>query len=55
MQELRDKNTAYQLQLSNQAQTANIIAQLRQFPTPAYITCSPYQANTGCGVCGCNA
>ena len=61
MQELRDQNTAYQLQLSNQAQTANLISQLRPFPTPAYITCSPYQsANVGCGVsgfntCGCNA
>lgn len=62
MQELRDQNTAYQLQLSNQAQTANLIAQLRPFPTPAYITCSPYQAaNVGCGCngfggcngCGC--
>lgn len=54
MQELRDQNTAYQLQLSNQAQTANLINQLRPFPTPAYITCSPYQsANVGCGACGC--
>ena len=61
MQELRDQNTAYQLQLSNQAQTANLISQLRPFPTPAYITCSPYQSdNVGCGVsgfntCDCNA
>lgn len=61
MQELRDQNTAYQLQLSNQAQTANLINQLRPFPAPAYITCSPYQAtNVGYGVsgintCGCNA
>lgn len=45
MQELRDQNTAYQLQLSNQAQTANLISQLRPFPQPAYITCSPYQAS----------
>lgn len=68
MQELRDQNTAYQLQLSNQAQTANLISQLRPFPQPAYITCSPYQANVGYGYngygyggcgngyggCGCN-
>lgn len=57
MQELRDQNTAYQLQLSNQAQTANLINQLRPFPAPAYITCSPYQAsNVGCGLTGlgCN-
>lgn len=52
MQGLRDQNTAYQLQLSNQAQTANLINQLRPFPTPAYITCSPYQTNVGCGTCG---
>ena len=60
MQELRDQNTAYQLQLSNQAQTANLISQLRPFPAPAYITCSPYQAANvscgfGCSSCGCNA
>lgn len=54
MQELRDQNTAYQLQLSNQAQTANLVNQLRPFPVPAYVTCSPYQAaNAGCGTCGC--
>lgn len=52
MQELRDQNTAYQLQLSNQAQTANLVSQLRPFPVPAYITCSPYQSNVGCGACG---
>ena len=52
MQELRDQNTAYQLQLSNQAQSANIINQLRPFPVPAYITCSPYESTaSGCGYC----
>lgn len=63
MQELRDQNTAYQLQLSNQSQTANLISHLRPFPTPVYITCSTYQStNVGCGFtgfgcnsCGCNA
>lgn len=67
MQELRDQNTAYQLQLSNQAQTANLINQLRPCPIPAYLACSPYQSLTtpygyngygGCGNnfggCGCN-
>lgn len=50
MQELRDQNTAYQLQLSNQAQSANLINQLRPFPIPAYVTCSPYESTTpGCG------
>lgn len=56
IQELRDQNTAYQLQLSNQAQTANIISQLRPTPIPAYLTCSPYTANN-CGYhngCNCN-
>lgn len=46
-------------QLSQQAQSANIINTLRPVPIPAYPTCSPYQAanyfdnfNCGCG-CGC--
>lgn len=42
MQQLRDENQAYKLQLSNQAQSASLIATLRPFPQPAYITCSPY-------------
>lgn len=61
MQELRDRleerdrqlQTA-NFQLSQQAQSANIIGTLRPFPQPAYITCSPYQAATGCYTgCGC--
>lgn len=40
-------------QLSQQAQSANIINTLRPTPIPAYITCSPYQAASyaysGCG------
>ena len=44
IQELRDQNTAYQLQLSNQAQNATLINALRPFPQPAYITCSPYES-----------
>lgn len=39
---LREKLNTYEMQLSNQAQSANIINALRPFPTPAYITCSPY-------------
>lgn len=56
MQELRDQNTAYQLQLSNQAQSALLINQLRPFPIPAYITCSPYESSVyscGYGYNGC--
>lgn len=64
MQNLRDQNQAYQLQLSNQAQNAALISALRPTPIPAYITCSPYQAagycngfgssfNNSCGGCNC--
>ena len=43
-------------QLSQQAQSQNLVNQLRPTPTPAYLTCSPYFAyNTGCGYgCGYN-
>lgn len=66
MQDLRDKLAdrdrdlmSANFQLSQQAQSANIIGTLRPFPQPAYITCSPYQAAStvyGCGCansCGC--
>ena len=67
MQALRDKvveqsqmlQTA-NFQLSQQAQSANIINTLRPTPIPSYLTCSPYQPTYyaynglgyGCG-CGC--
>lgn len=63
MQALRDKiaekdqmlQTA-NIQLSQQAQSVNLINELRPCAKPAYITCSPYQSqnygyNFGCG-CG---
>lgn len=63
MQDLRDRleerdrmlQTA-NFQLSQQAQSANIISTLRPFPQPAYITCSPYQSAVGYygNGCGCN-
>lgn len=53
MQELRDQLQAAQLQLGNVAQTQTLINALRPFPTPAYITCSPYTANNGYGACSC--
>lgn len=60
MQELRDQLQAAQLQLGNVVQTNTLISTLRPFPTPAYITCSPYTAANGfggygnCGGgCGC--
>lgn len=50
-QELQTAN----FQLSQQAQNATLISELRPCAKPAYITCSPYQArNFGCG-CDCFA
>lgn len=59
VQELRDKladrdrelQTA-NFQLSQQAQSANLISTLRPFPQPAFLTCSPYQSAVN-NVCGC--
>lgn len=64
MQDLRDRLEAKNqelmtanFQLSQQAQSANLIDQLRPCARPAYITCSPYQAANypyGNGCCnGC--
>ena len=63
MQNLRDKLAdrdrelmTANFQLSQQAQSANLIDQIRPCARPAYITCSPYQAASypfgGCA-CGC--
>lgn len=49
---LKDKLQDYAIQLSNINQTASILSQVRPFPVPAYITCSPYQSSTT-GTCGC--
>lgn len=58
IQELRDNLQAAQLTLGNAAQTTAIVNALRPFPTPSYITCSPYTAMNGFGCggngCGCN-
>lgn len=53
---LRDALNTANLQLSQQAQSANLIEQLRPFPQPAYITCSPYTSYgyAGYNGCGCN-
>jgi hypothetical protein len=51
--EARDRDLlAANFQLSQQAQSANLLSALRPFPQPAYITCSPYAAANTCGVCG---
>ena len=50
---LRSELQSAQLQLGNMSQTTNLINSLRPYPTPAYITASPYTAiYNGCG-CGC--
>ena len=62
MQELRDKLAekdrevqARDFQLSQIAQTNNIVGQIRPCPVPAYVTCTPWGSNhnynNGCG-CG---
>ncbi len=60
MQDLRDRLAdrdrelmTANFQLSQQAQSANIIETLQPTPKPAYITCSPYFAY-GYNPCGCN-
>ena len=50
-QELQTAN----FQLSQQAQNATLINELRPCAKPAYITCSPYQARTFGYGCGCGS
>lgn len=50
---LRDALNTANLQLSQQAQSANLISQLRPFPQPAYLTASPYTAYGYNGCYGC--
>lgn len=70
MDSLRDQLQTANFQLSQQAQNAYLVNQLRPCPIPAYLSCSPYQTygfngyngygynngNCGCnsGCCGCN-
>lgn len=51
-QALRQEISALQLSAALQAQTANLVGQLRPVATPAYLTASPYTAYTPYG-CGC--
>ena len=44
---LRQENNQLALAASQQAQTANIVNQLRPTPVPAYLTCNPYGCNGG--------
>ena len=61
---LRAEKSALELGISQAAQTANIVNQLRPCPVPAYLTCNPfggsyngypygYNAEPNCN-CGCN-
>lgn len=54
MQRLREELQAANFQLSQQAQNAYLINEIRPCAKPAYITCSPYTSRNfeGCG-CGC--
>lgn len=59
MQDMRDKLAdrdrallTANMQLSQQAQSANLINILRPFPQPTYITCSPYQSSAST-ICAC--
>ena len=49
---LRSELQSAQLQLGNMSQTTHLINSLRPYPTPAYITASPYTSAYG-GGCGC--
>lgn len=54
IQTLRDNLQTANFQLSQQAQSANLIEQLRPCPIPAYLACSPYQSYYPFGNFGCN-
>lgn len=61
IQGLRDQLQTANFQLSQQAQSASLINQLRPCPIPAYLSCSPYTSyepyayNNGyCNRCACN-
>ena len=54
IEQLRDQVFATNLALNNTTLANQIVNQLRPFPQPAYITCSPYQsAYNTCGLNGC--
>lgn len=55
IQTLRDSLNTANLQLSQQAQSASLINQLRPCPIPAYLSCSPYQSFGPYGNCGCGS
>lgn len=48
IQDLRDRLQASEFANSQCVQTANIINELRPYPAPAYLTCSPYWDTRKC-------
>jgi hypothetical protein len=60
IQELRDQLSAVTNQLSNTTQNNTLISALRPYPTPTYLTCSPYMSsyyayNGLSNSCGCGS
>ena len=55
---LRTELQSANLTIQNMNQTSDLLNVLRPYPTPAYITCSPYTSSNiynafgGCGACG---
>lgn len=55
---LRTELQSANLTIQNMNQTSDLLNVLRPYPTPTYITCSPYTASniysafSGCGACG---
>lgn len=54
MDRLRTELQAANFQISQAAQTNDIVNQLQPVAKPAYITCSPYVSSYGLNNCGCN-
>lgn len=58
IESLRTELQSANLTIQNMNQTTDLLNTLRPYPTPAYITCSPYTANnvysafSSCGSCG---
>lgn len=55
---LRTELQSANLTIQNMNQTTDILNTLRPYPTPAYLTCSPYTANNSAYAafgCGCNS
>lgn len=61
IQDLRDRLTLANNAITSQTLANDIISSVRPYPTPAYLTCSPYMSslyayngfNNNCGGCGC--